>query len=401
MLRRWAKKVPILRWLVRKARGIRLHGWVTGYRCLKCVSTDDYQGYKSENDHQIISPDKVMAFPLPCNISSRSQLTQVIHPGCGHTFWDVPELAVSKSSISTLRNCHLVRCFDKWGNSFYGIVSEEGYSVGASGIGYRPGHRQHWKKAKTPVCIDTGTMCFGLWYDNYSLWHTTYVTRLMLAKQYNKKNIILPDSSRLKEFHTEVLRLLHIPSSVVLGENENSWHFNELTVIQEYPYRGTLLQQFRNEVSRKKTEPWRKVFISRERTNRRKLENSTDVLPHFVNRGWQVVILEDLCYSDQIELMSETKALAGLHGAGFANMVFMPAGGHVYEFNVRQHPNANVYALACAMGHHYWLGVAETTGTNRAPAYDNASVDISSIENVLAQIDERIHSGMAVSDWGT
>jgi hypothetical protein len=61
----------------------------------------------------------------------------------------------------------------------------------------------------------------------------------------------------------------------------------------------------------------------------------------------------------------------------------MPPGGSVLEIGVRQRPNANFYALACALEHRYAVVLAETAGLRMPVLYDDARADVARVESTL------------------
>ncbi len=78
--------------------------------------------------------------------------------------------------------------------------------------------------------------------------------------------------------------------------------------------------------------PYRKVWIHRSETGRRHLGNEKEVLDFLNAHGFELLVLENLSLKEQILVMRETKILAGLHGAGLTNLMFLPKGATVLEF---------------------------------------------------------------------
>lgn len=78
--------------------------------------------------------------------------------------------------------------------------------------------------------------------------------------------------------------------------------------------------------------PFRKVWIHRPEKGKRAIENEQEVLQVASKSGFEAIVLEDLALKEQVELLSQTKILAGLHGAGLANAVFLPEGAKLLEF---------------------------------------------------------------------
>ncbi|MES1926951.1 hypothetical protein T31B1_16570 [Salinisphaera sp. T31B1] len=88
-------------------------------------------------------------------------------------------------------------------------------------------------------------------------------------------------------------------------------------------------------VKRQPVQAFRRVYIARDGASYRQLANEEQVQALILERGFEIVRLEQLSFLEQVQLMVETQLLVGPHGAGFSNMVFMPEGGGVLEFQLR------------------------------------------------------------------
>jgi hypothetical protein len=73
------------------------------------------------------------------------------------------------------------------------------------------------------------------------------------------------------------------------------------------------------------------VYVSRRKARGRFVLNETEVLRSISHFATQVVCFEDMSFREQVALLSRTKVLIGIHGAGLTNMMFMPPGGTVIE----------------------------------------------------------------------
>ena len=67
--------------------------------------------------------------------------------------------------------------------------------------------------------------------------------------------------------------------------------------------------------------PTRKVWVSRSKA-RRPVKNYIEIKNFLIDKGFEIVNLEDLSSEEKIKLMSETKILAGLHGSGLTNVIY-------------------------------------------------------------------------------
>lgn len=75
----------------------------------------------------------------------------------------------------------------------------------------------------------------------------------------------------------------------------------------------------------------RKIFLTRARNRLRFLENDLEIINICKQHGLEIVDADDLTNDQQIELFSNCRLIAGIHGAGLTNMVFRKAPCAVLE----------------------------------------------------------------------
>lgn len=374
----------------RAVQHFSLPGWVSGYRYVPCVMPEVYAGNLAPEAKQILAPAQKMHYPLPCNVASRERLSAQCGERLAFSFHDVPALEVEEAYALTVEGGRLLYERGEWESQFFSFVTAQGQSLLHPGMGYRPGHRHALRSE--PIHVKRGVCILGAWMNNFYLWHTMYVCRLMRVLELGLQDmLILPEPECLKPYARETLKTLGIEAVASIGPNSPHVEVEALTLIHDNPYRGEQLRAFREKVLPGKAKPWRKLYISRCKAPYRHLTNGVEVEACFCARGWEVHCMEDYPFARQVQLMGECVAIAGLHGAGFANMVFMPRGGQVLEISIGERPNANFYALASALGCGYWLSLARAAGVKPSVAYDDATADVASLEGLLAAFDNTIH----------
>jgi capsular polysaccharide biosynthesis protein len=135
-----------------------------------------------------------------------------------------------------------------------------------------------------------------------------------------------------------------------------------------------------------KSEPYRKIYISRANAGKRKVSNENELIPILLRHGFEIVKMEDLSFKEQRDLMYETAVLLSIHGAGLANMIFMPKGSKVIEL----HPdveryNSCFYHLAAALAIPYYYSFEEADHSN--PQDANINVKLENINRVLRSLE--------------
>ncbi len=93
------------------------------------------------------------------------------------------------------------------------------------------------------------------------------------------------------------------------------------------------------------TERTRRLFVSRADARKPRLLNEDEVFARIERFGFERVTPGRLPLAEQVALFSGAQAVAGPHGAGMTNLVFMPEGGAVIE----------IFGRSLAHGAYAWL----------------------------------------------
>jgi hypothetical protein len=132
-----------------------------------------------------------------------------------------------------------------------------------------------------------------------------------------------------------------------------------------------------------------RVYISRAKSMR--AVRDEHVLEEALRtRGFTVVYLEELTFAEQVASMAGAGVVVAPHGAGLANTVFMPPGGHVIEITSGEWWSNAFRRIAHARGHSYdLLTVPSGPGARWGAAADL----IAGLTPLLDAIDARGASG--------
>ena len=187
--------------------------------------------------------------------------------------------------------------------------------------------------------------------NNYFHWLFDVLPRLGLYKKLFKIQdidyFLIPDSSY--SYQRESLKLLEIEKQKVLLSNEFRHIKFEKLFLTSHPYVFNndptfsitnipkwiidwLRQNFLSKVKGQQFES-KKIFIGRKGISQtgRSIINNEEVMSFFKNKNYEIIFLEDMNFLEQINLFNNSKEIAGLHGAGFANIIFCKPNTKVLE----------------------------------------------------------------------
>lgn len=239
--------------------------------------------------------------------------------------------------------------------------------------------------------IDEGIWIIDEWSNGYFHWLTDALPRLLAADEVNNQiAIILPEHYKHQRFITESLELLN--RRVTYYSHSKALRVGTLLLPSHTAGTGNYNHKLINQVRAAFTLGYpkngkRKIFISRQKASRRKIDNETDVIALLKQFDFEIHHFEDYSFAKQVEIMAQCQCVAGLHGAGLTNMLFMHAGGKVLEFRNADDNHSNCYfSLASELGHDYYYQICKSNSRN--PHLANCIVNLNELRKNLEAMHE-------------
>ena len=330
-----------------------------GYRWVAQQTVRDYLRRRPGSPGarlEIIHSEAIARNPLPGNVPDRQELP-ADRGWWGYSFRDVPERVSAETFVATVPDCRLAFYRDPQDDFYVGILTGDGHSLTLPQIVFRPRHGRALHSPRGAVRMRRATWFVERVYHNYSHWLTAHLPKLLLLKERGELDELVLPPELSANLRASLRRLGLDPERFRTFDPSRPLHVDELTVVSSDRFRPELLRPVRDALGefRRGQEPWRRLFISRSKAARRRLLNEEALWPLLRDTGFDRIWMEDLSFDEQVRLMGETHILLAPHGAGLTNMMFCPPGAHIVEIADLSFPNPNFYALACAMGHHYWL----------------------------------------------
>jgi capsular polysaccharide biosynthesis protein len=324
-----------------------------GYRHLANVDVRKYCS-QAGAEFQEHTAAKTVSCPLPVNIGRRDELDR----NCGRyerSFYDVPEYSVGPSSSATIRNCRILRTRNQWGDDFYAIVTSDDRQLLSAGTQYYPEHAALLRSGRVSRLLDRVTWITTHSTRNHYMWLYTHLPRVLLAEQLGLKDqILFPAQDLLSPVKRATLDLLGYQSPSFVEAADEVIQVNELTVIETDGFDPVRLNELRQRLVGNADITLRsRLYISREKCHYRKLKNESEIWPELERQGFEKVFLEDLSLQEQIRKLHSAEIVLGVHGAGFANILFCRPGTLVIEIQDPEDPNPHFYALASLLGLKY------------------------------------------------
>lgn len=216
---------------------------------------------------------------------------------------------------------------------------------------------------------------------NYFHVLTELIPRLELIEHFPDAKILVAPGQTA--FGTELLKRTNFSDRTITLEPDTIYTADQLIAapwgLNFIPERYNWLRQ--HFVTTERTRG-RRIYIAR-RSGSRTIENEIAVERLFLDAGFAILETEGLSVSEQADLFSETAILAGPHGAGFANALWM-GGGTVLEIRPHNWENRSLYHHALASGiQKYAVLHAPATGENM-----HMKVDLVRLKHVLDKISD-------------
>lgn len=339
-----------------------------GYRHWGRETVPEYLARTGRNEaFEIVHPARTHRAPLPANVDDVTLLPDD-RGWWGFSFQDVPNRSNAPTFVATLPNCllahyrlppdHLYA-----GDYYVGILNGSRRSVELREIRFREPHADVLRGSPRVERIERATWVIERVFHNYSHWLGAHLPKFLLLRERGELDHVLLPPDLPAPHRASLTRLGFDVDAFRTYDPTAVQQVDELTVLGTDRFRPELVSSVRDAIwEGRSVIPHRRVFISRARAQRRRLLNEEEIWEMLEPLGFERVLMEDLPFDAQVDLMMETRVLVGSHGAGLTNMIFCAPGTRVLEIADLSFPNPNFYAMASGLGHEYWLTQGDPVG---------------------------------------
>ena len=236
---------------------------------------------------------------------------------------------------------------------------------------------------------------------NYWHWLFDVIPRLALSDEIIKKNkidfFLLP--SNKTKFQKETLSLLGINEEKQLS-SEKFRHLicdnlfvtshpvlisaDATEAIQNIPkwISNWLKQTF---VFKNDKKFFKKIYIDRSDSTSnvkhlRSIVNEEEVKNYLLSVGFKIVRLSEYSFKDQVLMFNAAETVVGLHGAGFANMVFSKPGTKIIELKQKSHLGKDLENLAKSNNLSFKALKFDLVGEETATQFGHINVSINELK---------------------
>jgi capsular polysaccharide biosynthesis protein len=131
-------------------------------------------------------------------------------------------------------------------------------------------------------------------------------------------------------------------------------------------------------------DPHRLIYISRKDALYRKIENEEYVENYLKEKGFEILQMAKLPFSEQVRACAEAKIVIGPHGAGLTNIIFCKNAKILELFSPSYLGGFSI--LANHGKNEYWYLVGDDTPGNSPPSWRNFKIDIEELDVTLCEI---------------
>jgi capsular polysaccharide biosynthesis protein/GT2 family glycosyltransferase len=336
---------------------------------------------------QQVHEPRVHHAPLPRNVDARESLIDR-RGWWGFSFRDVPQRECGETLLGTVGDCRVVHFHQPPGHTFagdhyVGILTGDQRALELREIRLHDQHAARLRAGGREERHAEATWVVERVWHNYSHWLSAHLPKFVLLQQHGLlDDVLLP--TVLPPAHEASLRRLGLdPAAFRRFDPAATQRIERMHIMESDRFRPELVTSVRAAMAPPGTvTPWRRVYISRARATRRVLRNEQQIAGMLHRFGFEPVVMEDLDFDAQVELMAETRVLVAPHGAGLTNMIFCAPGTHIVEIANLDFPNPNFYALAAALGLEYWLVPGRAAGEGH-PLFSDIVGDEAELARIL------------------
>lgn len=251
--------------------------------------------------------------------------------------------------------------------------------------------QRKWNKEKFEQSSFSYLVIHDQWTRNYYHWITQALPRLLLAYKVSSDFHLLLPKDHCSNFHIESLHMLGVKNWTVLPNDLRYYELNNIFYpshdIQIGDYNDCLMVELASKICERANNPSLRIFIDRVNTRQRIILNSESVYSTLQSYGFKIIDFESLNFKEQLKLAGQTKVLAGVHGAGLTNMLFMPLGSSVFELTTRLQGDQYYYfTLSNSLKHNYFYQLCTPDCSKKSIQEANITVDIDTLKKNIELI---------------
>lgn len=206
----------------------------------------------------------------------------------------------------------------------------------------------------------------------YFHWFTDTLQRVEAANSYHDKGpvLLLPEFENFN-YIKDSLNMLGIKSYVL--DKDKEYLIEKLILSERVSPAGNYRKNLINKISDnfiknknlKNEDFYKKVWVSRQKANKRRIANFDEIKPILEKYNFAVIDFEDFSLKDNINRAHNCQVIGGVHGAGLTNMIFMNKKSKVIEIRSDGDDTNNCFfSLASDMEHDYFYFLANPTSNN-------------------------------------
>lgn len=254
---------------------------------------------------------------------------------------------------------------------------------------------RQWVGEKVKVSGEVIAVSHDQWStENYYHWLVDSLPRLLALRSLHPGlKLMLPQASPLKavpEFISSSASLFGFLNHLALNPRQilhvESIILPELTS-ESLTQRPELIRQVQEELLAalcpEPVRPFRRVFAARGAGVVRNWLNEAEAEVWLQQNGFEKIYFEGLSLLEQVRLMRETEVFLGVHGAGFANMLFLPGNAKVIELHNELYGDPCMLRLASCLELAYYICPCDGTDKSLGNQSD-IIVDLTVLQRVTA-----------------
>lgn len=255
-----------------------------------------------------------------------------------------------------------------------------------------------WRSMKIERQSKPYVIIHDQWTVNYYHWMTQALPRLLLVLKTQASFTLLLPEDHCTEFHIKTLKMMGVENWESFSVDRTYYNVRNLI----YPPHDIQIGDYHDEVIIELSAALKKnlereakksyVFVHRVSKKERRIINEEQVLATFLFWGFSIVTFENLSFEEQRSIAGNASILAGVHGAGLSNMLFMENGSKVLELtSLLAGEQYYYYTLSNALGHDYYYQLCKSQQRGKSVQEANLEVDITLLHKNLELMTKLLH----------